>query len=239
MFKLDIPKAVTFLESQYDPEVGLLKEAPHVQPNWFWLWIDNRLAMHILDMYQEDHPLALKILEGLDKYASADSHNRMEVVLGDTDVVFPWVWPSKYTIDSIGDKLVKNEVCNGSPIGSWTNYADLLFLAATYYAVKGGWLNKLKAKYYLQKGQKMWSGQGFSDCIAKESGKYATYKLALYLIAAKKLGLSSTLDETCRSLIGQQQAPSGGIWTDYIEPGYIGVADVNTETTTLCILAHL
>jgi hypothetical protein len=239
MFQFDISKAVGFLESQYDPEVGLLREAPRVQPNWFWLWIDNRLAMHVLIMYQRDHPLAVKILEGLDKYASADSHGRMEVVLGDSNVVFPWVWPSKYTIDSIDGKKVLNEVCNGSPIGGWTNYADLLFLAATYYAVKGGWLNKQRAKYYLSKGQKMWGGQGFSDCIAKESGRYATYKLALYLIAAKRLGITSDINDKCRDLIGQQQAPSGGVWTDYIEPGYIGVADVNTETTTLCILASL
>jgi hypothetical protein len=239
MFKLDIPKAVTFLESQYDPEVGLLKEAPHVQPDWFWLWIDNRLAMHVLIMYQRDHPLAVKILEGLDKYASTDSHDRMEVVLGDSNVVFPWVWPSKYTIDSIDGKKVLNEVCNGSPIGGWTNYADLLFLAATYYAVKGGWLNKQRAKYYLSKGQRMWNGTGFYDCIAKESEKYATYKLALYLIATKKLGIKSDLNDRCRELIGQHQADNGGVWTDYFLPGCVEGADVNTETTTLCILASL
>lgn len=240
MTVFNIEKAISFLESQYDPEVCLLKEAPVAKPGWFWLWIDNYLAMIVLNLYQRHHPLALKIMDGLRRYPDCKRHRRMEVVVDDPAVVFPWVWPSKTVIAKIGDKKVWNEVCDGPVISTWESYADLLFLASIYYQLKGGFLSKLRAKHYFNKGKGMWDALGFKDAITRASSYYAVYKLALFMIASWKLGIKSDLENKCSSLIGQYQAPSsGGVWTDYYYTGDVKGADVNTETTSLCVLAHL
>ena len=82
----------------------------------------------------------------------------------------------------------------------------------------------------------MWDGEGFNEAAARHSGIYATYKLALYLIAAERLKIAAAphKDEVIVRLLAMQ-ASDGGWITDYKKGKAIGVA--NVETTCLSLLA--
>ena len=81
----------------------------------------------------------------------------------------------------------------------------------------------------------MWDGEGFKDAAARHSGIYATYKLALYLIAADRLKITAPhRDEVIVRLLAMQST-DGGWKTDYKEGKPVGLA--NVETTCLSLLA--
>ncbi len=40
-----IQRSLAFLENRYNPNLGLLNEAPQVAPNTYWLTNDNALAL--------------------------------------------------------------------------------------------------------------------------------------------------------------------------------------------------
>jgi hypothetical protein len=115
-------------------------------------------------------------------------------------------------------------------MGGWKQYVDLLFLAAIAEQEQG------KSKDYLQRGLKMGDGKGFSDLVAQAANTYATYKLALALLAASRIGVQFDARSAVLDRLLAQQAPDGGWVTDYDKDGKpVGVA--NVETTSLAILA--
>jgi hypothetical protein len=78
--------------------------------------------------------------------------------------------------------------------------------------------------------------QGFLNRVAKQSGHYATYKLALALLAAAQLKREQDLPQELSRRLRQLQDRSGGWITDYDAAGKpVGKADV--ETTCLAIRA--
>jgi hypothetical protein len=81
----------------------------------------------------------------------------------------------------------------------------------------------------------MWDGEGFKDRAAKHSGIYATYKLALYLIAAHRLRIAAPHRDQVITRLLAMQSPDGGWKTDYKEGKPVGLA--NLETTCLSSLA--
>jgi len=82
----------------------------------------------------------------------------------------------------------------------------------------------------------MWDGMGFNDRVVEEQQRYATYKLALALVAAKKVGERPSAHEAIVERLLAQQSKDGGWITDYDRNGKpIGVA--NVETTSLAVLA--
>ena len=81
----------------------------------------------------------------------------------------------------------------------------------------------------------MWDGQGFADRATKHSGLYATYKLALYLIAADRLNTSPPHASDVIARLLAMQSPEGGWITDYKDGTPVGLA--NVETTCLSLLA--
>src|SRR4030042_5661848 len=102
-------KAVSYLWSCYNSEVGLCFEAPIVAPNNFWVWIDNVLASRTL--YDYDRTLCHQLLIGIEKYGSnffnEDAHKRIEVLWGSTNINFPFQYPIKYQVSN----NVLNEEC--------------------------------------------------------------------------------------------------------------------------------
>src|SRR5262249_49349836 len=80
-----------------------------------------------------------------------------------------------------------------------------------------------------------WDGQGFADRATKDSGIYATYKLALYLIAADRLNTSPPHARDVIANLLAMQSSEGGWLTDY--KGRIPVGLVNVETTCLSLLS--
>jgi hypothetical protein len=82
----------------------------------------------------------------------------------------------------------------------------------------------------------MWDGKGFADAVVPVAKRYATYKLALALIAARRRGFEFPEAEAVRSRMLACQHEDGGFITDYTADGKpIGFA--NVETTSLCVLA--
>jgi hypothetical protein len=82
----------------------------------------------------------------------------------------------------------------------------------------------------------MWDGNGFLDRASERGGLYATYKLALALIAGVRLGGKPAEEAKmlCRLLAMQRE--DGGFVTDYDRRGK-PVGQANVETTSLAILA--
>jgi hypothetical protein len=81
----------------------------------------------------------------------------------------------------------------------------------------------------------MWDREGFHDPASSRGGRFATYKLALYRIAADRLGISPPHRAEVVERLLAMQTPDGGWITDYKEGKPVGVA--NVETTCLALLA--
>jgi hypothetical protein len=82
----------------------------------------------------------------------------------------------------------------------------------------------------------MWDGKGFADRAVEDMKIYATYKLALYLVALKKTETSSPIASAVFARLRALQNDAGGWITDYdreLRPR--GFA--NVETTCMALLA--
>src|SRR5262249_10333973 len=112
----------------------------------------------------------------------------------------------------------------------WEQYADLRFLAALAAS------DQAQAKANLDAGFETWDGIGFKDRVVEVHKQYATYKLALALLAARKLDQKPKALEAVLDRLMKLQSKSGGWITDYDTDGKPrGLA--NVETTSLAILA--
>jgi len=128
-------------------------------------------------------------------------------------------------------QIIRTELVTTNILNGWNEYADLLLLASMAQARAA----PADARKDFEKAVAMWDGEGFKDQAAKHSGIYATYKLALYLIAAARLNiLPPHRDEVIARLLAMQ-SPDGGWKTDYKEGKPVGLA--NVETTSLSVLA--
>ena len=78
-----------------------------------------------------------------------------------------------------------------------------------------------------------WCGQILLP--SRHSGIYATYKLALYLIAADRLKIPAPHREEVIARLLAMQSSDGGWKTDYKDGKPVGLA--NVETTCLSLLA--
>jgi hypothetical protein len=95
---------------------------------------------------------------------------------------------------------------------------------------------KLQANERFRQAMQMWDGMGFKDRVVEEQHLYATYKLALALLAAKKVSERPSAHEAILERLLGQQSEDGGWITDYDRHGKpVGVA--NVETTSLAVLA--
>jgi hypothetical protein len=120
--------------------------------------------------------------------------------------------------------------------GFGKGYADLCFLEAISYKNKG---NNAKAKWLYQTGRKKWDStkKGFNDAPAS-SGYFDAYKLALCIIASKKVNggppdIYSDLD----AKLAEQQGPDGGISSRYTA-SLSRQGSENCETTAMTIIAY-
>lgn len=116
----------------------------------------------------------------------------------------------------------------------WEAYADLRFLAAVALAKN----DKENAVRNFEAALKMWNKEhaGFADAVVNERRIYATYKLALAVIAADRLGKTERLPEGLMKRLLDMQDKNGGWITDY-HPNGKPAGKANVETTCLAILA--
>lgn len=229
-----------YLAKNHDPGLGLVREAPNVAPNLFWLYTDNYLAQQALrDL--EPHT-ATAIRSAMQKY-KFEPLERYHVLEGKcvAQRLFELGHVSR-DIAVSGDKRIRTDVVDPSiDMTDWQEYADRL-LEAAINAFNCG--DKTRAQELFKKAQAMFDGVGIADKVHSVDGNYETYKLALYLIAARRMGIDLPNKQVLVNLILglQDKDPSsnryGGIRTHYSAPSIpVQGCDTNAETTALCILA--
>ena len=214
-----------FLVGLFDPNMRLLPEFRG--SSVYWLYHDNYLAAKVL---AKSHPeMAQKITRAISEFGIKES-GKIEIVFGEARNPLPFRHFQLNEVRRIGNKLVKTEVVTDHVMDGWDNYADLLFLAALAEN------EPAKARQHFVHGMAMWDGKGFNDRVARKNGIYATYKLALAVLAAARLDKQSDALPAVLERLLAQQGRDGGWITDYDKIGKpVGMA--NVETTSLAILA--
>jgi hypothetical protein len=214
-----------FLVGLLDPALDLLPEFRGASV--YWLYHDNYLAAKVLEKARPD--AARKIVKAIHSFGVTES-GKIEIVFGEAKRPLPFRHYQLVEVRRIGGKIIKTEIVTEKEMGGWEGYADLLLLAAL--AEK----DVPKAKQHFQRALEMWDGKGFKDRATQAGSLYATYKLALAMIAAHKLNEWSAAIAAILEQLLAQQAKDGGSITDYDRNGKpVGMA--NVETTSLAILA--
>ena len=214
--------ALAFLHSQYNSSLRLLRESPVVAPHRHWLATDNRLALYALDAAGDE--LAPVLAESLAAYG-AMPHGLIEALTGET---IDWP-PRTHTHTELLPGVWNEERVTGVPMLDWETYADL-----TLYVALDAWNrgNAQEAHERYATALALFDGTGFDD--AATDTHYATYKLALALLAGKRLNESARPD-LLAILLAKQDA-TGGFVTLYNRQG-VPEGDANTETTAYALLA--
>jgi hypothetical protein len=218
-------KGREFLANLFDPTVDLLPEFRGSQT--YWLFHDNYLAAKVL---HKSHPLvAEKITKSLASYSIRKS-GKIEILFDEAKEPLPFRHYKLTEVRRIGDKVIKTEIVTDQVLTGWEEYADLLLLATMALS------DKSQANERFRQAMQMWDGMGFKDRVVEVQKVYATYKLALALIAAKEVGERASAHEAILERLLEQQSEDGGWITDYDRSGKpVGVA--NVETTSLAVLA--
>ena len=214
-----------FLAGLFDPALDLLPEFPGAHT--YWLYHDNYLAAKVL---APTHPeLARKITAAI-RARGFDHSGKIEIVFGEAAHPLPFRHYELRDVVKAGDALIRTEVVTERPNAEWREYADLLFLAALAEP------DASAARRDFDTALAMWDGTGFRDRVVTANPKYATYKLALAILAARHLAQTPPILADIRTRLLAAQAPSGGWFTDYRADGQV-ISLANVETTALAILA--
>jgi len=221
-----IERGERFLTNLFDPSLHLLPE--YKGSRTYWLFHDNYLAAHLLATSRSD--LSRKIRSSLVKFGFTNS-GKIEIVFGEAPQPLPFRTYVLTNVTVIDGKTIKTELVTTNTLKGWEQYADLLLLASLAESQSA----LVDARKNFDRAAAMWDGEGFKDAATKHSGIYATYKLALYLIAADRLKISPPhRSEVLARLLAMQSAEGGWI-TDYKDGKPVGLA--NVETTCLALLA--
>ncbi len=246
MQALSASAARGFLESQLVVEAGLLRASVNSFPDNVTVWVtsDNLLAYKALEALGS--PLAEELWARLGEL-NATWDGLHEAVLGEP-IPCPPRAPVVMVLGEVysGSRgawfVVKREVRLGRLIADWRGYADLLAYEALSMLAQGR-LEEAKQLYVELLG--MWDGWGFRDKAYR--GSYEAYKLALAVYLHRSLEAagaklppgSREVMSKCMWILTQLQQLNGGVATHYkVEGGVVvPVGDVNTETTSLAVIA--
>jgi hypothetical protein len=226
-----VRRAVTYLVNEQDSSLGLLREAPVAAPDKHWLLTDNLLAVWALKAAGEDE-FAARIEAAIAAHAPGGlpQHGLIEAHRGD-----PIVWPPLTHIETrIAPGVLIETRTEGSVMEDWAKYADLALYGAIDAANRGdyGTARRRYAAVLL-----MFDGACFRDVVWEVEHNCTTYKLALALLAARRIGVRP--DARMRTvLLATQSEETGGFHTHYIPRDEVTPAgDTNVETTAYAILA--
>jgi len=218
-----IMRGEQFLEGLFDPSLGLLPEYPGHQT--YWLYHDNYLAANLLEKSHPDISRRIRAsISGFGVYGSG----KIEIVFGEVLNPLPFRGYELIKVATVGDKVVGTERVTEGVAKGWRRYADLLLLASMAQSGRA-------ARKDFFAAEDMWNGAGFLDVVARHTGVFATYKLSLYLIAARRLRIPS-IPEVLPCLCAMQNSEGGWI-TDYKNNPTSPVGFANVETTCLALLA--
>jgi hypothetical protein len=216
-----------FLAGLFDPALDLLPEFSGSQV--YWLFHDNYLAAKLLARPRPD--LTQRITAALVRHGVTNS-GKIEILFDEARDPLPFRQYNLTNVAVVSGKTIRTEVVTEKALKDWEEYADLLFLAAIARAES----KPQDAKHAFDRAVAMWDERGFSDQATRYNGLYATYKLALFLIAADELHISTPFSSDALGRLLLLQNKAGGWVTDYDKDGRPrGLA--NVETTCMALLA--
>ena len=238
LYEENVKRAVDFLvDTQYNPNLRLCREAPNAAPNVYWLLSDNLLAQYALKDYCPEISKAIHSELKRRGYAE-DEH--WDALLG-KPIPVPNKQMKTLTMEQTESYTIKADVRNEAEyLVDWAQYADRLLLHSLSLVSK----DFEQAKLYFSFAKELWTGKGVMDppqAWTTQAGLYETYKLPMLLLVSKvleePLPFQRELEEILWSL---QRDDDGGIITHYkietLEPWE--EADANTETTAITIIAY-
>jgi hypothetical protein len=233
-----VAQAVDYLVRNYNATVGLVHESPDTKnlSNTYWLFSDNYLAGIVLQRAGTDNASLSNTAENISRSTAfyldgkPDPANQYLVL---TTSLFPFNASKDFTFHKGNGAVIKSTVNNQTGTLDPTRYADIAFLEAIGYHDRG---EDSLADQVFHYGTALWNGTGFKD--SAYTGTFATYKIALYILAARTLG--QTPDPSMVSALLALQlhsgVDSGGFATSYTGD-FRPASGSNTETTSLAILA--
>jgi len=221
-----IQRGESFLANLFDPSLQLLPE--YRGSSTYWLFHDNYLAAHLLAQSRPD--LSQRIRSSLEKSGITNS-GKIEIVFDQATKPLPFRTYVLTNVALVDGKTIRTEIVTTNALTGWDQYADLLLLASLAQARSA----PADARRNFDKAAAMWETEGFQDPASRHGHRFATYKLALYLIAANRLGISPPHGGKVIERLLAMQTPDGGWITDYREGKPLGLA--NVETTCLALLA--
>jgi len=221
-----IVRGRAFLTNLFEVSVDLLPEfrGSHT----YWLFHDNYLAAHLLAHTRPD--LSQRIRGALMRFGITNS-GKIEIVFDEAPRPLPFRAYRLTDVAAIDGKKIRTEVVTANIMQGWESYADLLLMASIAQSRRA----PAEARRNFDRATAMWDGRGFQDPATRQHGIYATYKLALYLIAAERLALNPPLTIEVLAQLRALQASDGGWRTDYNAAGPQGLT--NVETTCLALRA--
>lgn len=218
-----------YLKAQYNPEVGLIREAPMTASNIYWLTNDNALAAYALSLLGEVE-LSQKLLVSIRGYGD-DTNGMIEVIWGRT-ILFPPNTANPALIQQVGLAEIWQEThTNTMRFNDWKEYANLGFIAALNNENKDK--HKDALKHYAEALQSF-DQIGFKDKAYEDL--YETYKLALALYAGNKINAPDPYAARILEVLLSLQNKNGGFFSHYSGENS-PAGDTNTETTALTLLA--
>ena len=229
--------AISHLVTNYNRTIGLIPEIP--RGNTYWIYSDNLLASIVLSSHTENKTLidiANNISTTMDRYTTNLAHGANQYMVFYSGIG-AFNDSSNYDLASVDGATIKITLNNGSLPLDPASYGDIALLKAIYYHYSGGYSN---ASRYFQLGRAMYDGIGIKDTVfasGPEAGIYQTYKLALFILAARVL--EESIPDNATSILTSQQATNVGFSTGYRYQGGTleSEGSTNTETTSLAILA--
>jgi len=221
-----IERGERFLTNLFDPSLQLLPE--YKASRTYWLFHDNYLAAHLLAASRPE--LSRKIRSSLTRFGFTNS-GKIEIVFGEAPRPLPFRTYVLTNVMAVDGKTIKTELVTTNILKGWEQYADLLLLASLEESRSA----LVDARKDFDRAAAMWDGEGFKDAATKHSGIYATYKLALYVIAADRLKISPPHRAEVLACLLAMQSAEGGWITDYKDGKPVGLA--NVETTCLALLS--
>lgn len=237
-----------FLPNLYNPNVGLLNEAPGSHS--IYVASDNLLFPRTFDLVcYEGHPsLADEIRISINQNPCCNQANdSMHEAIFGLPIPLPihtanlynvnGTWRNSCCYSSYSNYTVYYENHNGTGILSDAVYGDVAAYTALELEREG---NQTAADHEIAILNWMYDGKGIADDVYRygspgERGVYQTFKDALYLLALTNSGqpIPIGLERTILSM----QGPDGGFHTGYNSYDNYTSTEENVETTTLSMLA--
>ena len=227
-----------FLISQFNSEVGLIRESPDETINQtYWLMGDNYLAYYALNY---THPeLAEKIYQTMLKYKHIHhfQDGLHEAIV--KDIQLPPYTPGEIIVERSNEYTIMTEVrktnYNSKIMDDWDEYADILLYTSLSFNNQG---NREKALFYFNRAANMWNEAGIADKPTDQDGFYSTYKLGLMLYTSHVLNVTIPFRADLESKIWLfQRVRDGGIRTHYLG-NITSDREANSETAAIVLLAY-